>query len=361
MGLTLSAATLATLAAAGTCLAQADQPVTLRIGDKAPALQVSHWLKGKPVEQFEPGKVYVVECWATWCAPCRGSIPHLSELQDRLADYNVTLIGVSNEPLQDVVAFLPKPHPEVEGKLWNEMIRYTLATDPDKSVFDEYMTASGTAGIPAAFVVGKDGRIEWIGRPHYPKGEIDRVLDSLVSDSWGRDQFKTIFDLRHELESARKDDAERAVSLADRLIELDPAGTTGYKDRKFRLLLAKLERPGDAYPIGRELVEAFWDESSWLNGLAWFIATDEGVKTRDLDLALKAATRASDLTRNRDAGTLDTVARVYYEQGRLDKAISWQEKAVNNAAEGKGGDEIRQTLEQYRKEKDEKGGMGQRS
>src|SRR5881227_3791659 len=71
--------------------ARADGP--LSVGDPAPKLQVKEFVKGDPVKDLEKGKVYVVEFWATWCGPCRVSIPHLTELGKKHKD--VTIIGVS--------------------------------------------------------------------------------------------------------------------------------------------------------------------------------------------------------------------------------------------------------------------------
>src|SRR5947207_6844570 len=73
-----------------TAAARADE---LSVGDPAPKLEVKEFVKGDPVKSLEKGKVYVVEFWATWCGPCRATIPHLTELQKKHKD--VTFIGVS--------------------------------------------------------------------------------------------------------------------------------------------------------------------------------------------------------------------------------------------------------------------------
>jgi len=45
------------------------------------------------VKGFDKDKTYVVEFWATWCGPCKATIPHLTKLQKEHPD--VTFIGVS--------------------------------------------------------------------------------------------------------------------------------------------------------------------------------------------------------------------------------------------------------------------------
>ncbi|TAM98753.1 MAG: hypothetical protein EPN39_08380 [Chitinophagaceae bacterium] len=45
--------------------AQTQQVDTFNIGDTAPAIKVSRWVKGAPVQRFEKGKVYVLDFWAT--------------------------------------------------------------------------------------------------------------------------------------------------------------------------------------------------------------------------------------------------------------------------------------------------------
>ena len=69
----------------------------LKPGDPAPPLTVSTWLHGAEVKKFEPGQVYVVEFWATWCGPCRQIMPHMGDLQDEYRDKGVTFIGFASE------------------------------------------------------------------------------------------------------------------------------------------------------------------------------------------------------------------------------------------------------------------------
>src|SRR5438270_4074430 len=65
----------------------------LKVGDPAPKLQVAKWVQGDPVKAFQKGKAYIVEFWATWCGPCRVSIPHLNEIHNKFKDKGLIVIG----------------------------------------------------------------------------------------------------------------------------------------------------------------------------------------------------------------------------------------------------------------------------
>lgn len=138
--------------------------VTLKVGDDAPAIKVHTWVKGKEVKSFQKGKVYVVEFWATWCGPCRESIPHLTELAKKNPD--ITIIGVaaserketsgSDQRLTKLKQFVKQ-----EG----EKIGYAIAFDNDRKMGTPWMRASGSSSIPTAFVVDGESKISWIGHP----------------------------------------------------------------------------------------------------------------------------------------------------------------------------------------------------
>ena len=125
-------------AVAAISLRPAEAEPSLTIGSKAPSLDIEHWVQDgngafKHVSDFEKGKVYVVEFWATWCGPCIMSMPHLAELQTKFRDKDVQIISVSDESLDEVEALLKQQNQQV-GKSFAEITSaYTLTTDPDGS------------------------------------------------------------------------------------------------------------------------------------------------------------------------------------------------------------------------------------
>ena len=117
--------------------------------------------------------------------------------------------------------------------------------------------------------------------------------------------------------------------------------------RKFNILLRTTNDAEAAYTVGREFVRDNWDDADALNAIAWFVVDEPGIRTRDLAFAMEAARRANELTEGKSPYILDTVARVYWEQGDVGTAIAWQYKAVQRAV-GTGWERsIRRTLQRY--------------
>ena len=106
------------------------------------------------------GKPVVVEFWATWCPPCRTSIPHLNELYTKYKEQGLVIIGVSDEKKSVVAKFL-KTTP----------MEYFPAIDNGGKLSDSF----GVSGIPHALLVDKSGKIVWEGHP-------TRLTDKQISE-----------------------------------------------------------------------------------------------------------------------------------------------------------------------------------
>jgi thiol-disulfide isomerase/thioredoxin len=322
------------------------QEELLQIGSVAPPLNIPEWVMGKEVDSFEAGKTYVVEFWATWCPPCRTSMPHLSKLQEEYGDA-VTFIGVSDEDRATVDAFFAKE--QDDENTWAEIISYSIAIDPNRGTHKDYMQAAKQQGIPTAFVVGPEGFIEWIGHPM----EMDDPLAQMASGAWDREAARAkqiaaaeaqrrLQGAMRELQQAQSDgDYDKAIGIIDELMAELPQAGPRLGMAKISMLLGA-ERTEEANTMLGELAEENWENSGFLNGLAWSMATEmKGVELAD---AMKYAERANELANDQDGSILDTVARVAYEIGDLAKAVEWQKKAV--AADPS----MQETLDRYEAE-----------
>lgn len=156
----------------------AESSASLTVGSIAPRISVDRWLKGAPVYNYERGRVYVVEFWATWCTPCVASIPHLTELQKKYP--NITIIGVtaSEQPTRSNLDDRLSKAESFVAKQGTRM-DYTVAYDGNGFMWSNWMIPAQRGGIPSTFIVGPEGRIEWIGHPQMD--EFDRALDSVVN------------------------------------------------------------------------------------------------------------------------------------------------------------------------------------
>lgn len=322
---------------------------TLGIGDPAPAITVGKWVKGQPVAAFEKGRVYVVEFWATWCGPCKTSIPHITELQKKYAD-QVTVIGVSvwENDWSAVEPFVEK---------MGDKMAYRVAMDDvaegekDGKMSQSWMRAAQRGGIPSSFVVDKTGTVAWVGHPM----QMDEPLAKIVAGTWDLAAAKEVQQRELRLQKALSGkDPAAALAAIEETIAADPKSEKRYGMTKFDILMKEDAEKAGAY--GRKLVEGVYaDEPNALNMLAWRIV-DPGAKTTgkpDLDLALQAAKRANDLAESKDAGMLDTLARVHFVRGSVDEAIAVQTRAVELAKGQKIEEELAERLAEYRKAKGE--------
>jgi thiol-disulfide isomerase/thioredoxin len=338
----------------------------LTIGSNAPKLDVKEFVKGEPVKSFEKGKTYVVEFWATWCGPCRTSIPHLTKLQKQHKDLTIIGVAVLEQDQIAVTDFVEE---------MGDKMDYRVAIDkvPEGGEGDEgamvktWMEPAEQPGIPFAVIVNGDGKVAWIGHP----GEMDDTLEKVLTGKWDIAaealKLKEIIAQRKKLEAKFKQlqtllgKFESEGDPSELLKELDiaakeiPDRADQFSMIKFHVLSNSKENVEQALTLGNKLLESeLGEDSEILNNLAWMLVAPDREKKADaklLKFALKAALKADNLEKREDASIADTLAKAYFDNGQLEKAIETQERVVE-LAEGtqlESDPGVKKRLRQYKR------------
>lgn len=116
-------------------------------GHLAPTFVVEKWI-AEPSDIT--GKFLLIDFWATWCGPCRASIPELNAFHAKYKD-RLVVIGVSDETERDV------------RKMTKPKIDYAVAIDTQQRM----MRPLEIRGIPHCILVDPNGIVRYEGMPQY--------------------------------------------------------------------------------------------------------------------------------------------------------------------------------------------------
>lgn len=124
----------------------------------------------------------------------------------------------------------------------------------------------------------------------------------------------------------KKGDEKKAIEDFNRVIILDPRSSSAYVYRG----LCKVK--GGDYQGGlndyRKGLELNSKDPSIHNNMAWLFATAKDEKFQDKLKALEHAAKAAELSSERNAEVLDTLARVYFINGKINEAVETEKKAL---------------------------------
>ena len=140
-------------------------PAPLTIGSPSPKLASMKYVRGDTVTELSAGTIYVVEFSGTECVPCIKFIPQMNELQNKHT--SVVFISIFNEKEAAVRGFLAAKGKEMAIR---------VAVDPAREMWRGWAELACLDGIPQIFIVGKDGKIAWIGHPEQLAEPLARIV-----------------------------------------------------------------------------------------------------------------------------------------------------------------------------------------
>ncbi len=110
-------------------------------------------------EQLQPrlytksDSIYIINFWATWCAPCVAELPHFFEIEKKYKNQKVKLLLVSLDFKSQIKTKL-KPF-LVDRKITTEVV---AITDPNSNEWIDKVSSKWTGSIPATLIFNKDKR-----------------------------------------------------------------------------------------------------------------------------------------------------------------------------------------------------------
>lgn len=339
----LTAVVSAVLAAAQGGLAQ-----ELTLGSKAPELKLKEFIKGEPVKGFQKGKVYVVEFWATWCGPCRQTIPHLTKLQKQYKDVSFIGVAILEEDQAKVAEFVEEMGDKMDYRVALDLVPEDADGD-EGAMVKGWMEPAEQSGIPASFIVNGEGLIAWLGHP----GEIDEPLEKIVAGKWNvAEEAKKLKELKAQekklaalfqklqkqfVEFQKEGDSAPLIKELDAAAKEFPDRAQQFTMIKFQILSSPKGDADQALKLGNEILEMeeLADDADTLNNIAWMLVSpdrDSAADPKLLKFALKVALKADNLKKNQDASIADTLAKAYFDNGDLEKAVSTQERVIELSA-----------------------------
>jgi thiol-disulfide isomerase/thioredoxin len=341
----------------------------LDIGDAPPPLQPMAWVQGEPVDVTGPGRVRVLLFFASWCGASRQALDELAALAAASAEaFDVVAVNVREAERGD-------PRVEALQAFFAERDRlrtFSVAMDDpvNTPLFKTWMRAAGTYPTPTAFILGRDGRIAYMGFPIDPEAAYlfeDALRDALAgtSDLAGarrlqaavREQVKSYLEDRERMrpidEARESGDASRVLAAIESVLAQHP-------DYAARLVHARLEAlleldEGDALALARRMLESPGfpldspeDRAAWIGSVGRTIAEVEGLSPAAYAEAEAMLLNALAAGAEDYRGLLDqlALAALYRRQQRYAEAVPWQLRAVEQArALREVPDDMRESLE----------------
>ncbi|HBM17404.1 MAG TPA: hypothetical protein DD381_13840 [Lentisphaeria bacterium] len=339
----------------------------IEVGQKAPGLFVSQWIKNGPVELYAKKGVknvlkadyYVVFFFATWANISQDTISFVDGMTGVFRDTDVRFIGISSENAQRVKTFFNR-YPNT---------KIYVGVDDHNKTSNEYLGGEDT--IPRFFIFDKNKKLIWKGEPL----EVNRVLVNILGGTYEAEKQFEIEKLHADIRTrAQTLDKEGQLKVVEEIYKIDPTDRVALdykideliKDNKIdecisliresrrfaasnnyiQFYLYNLElditmgimnEKGKKYieEMSKNYYQTFQNSATALSTMAYRLIQVVPFQITDLREALRMCDRSVELQKEIDQKSSDmgnylqTNARCEYLVGRMDCAIKLQKEAID--------------------------------
>ena len=139
----------------------------LKVGDEFPDL-TKFQLEGKPPENLR-GKAVIVDFWASWCGPCKTSVPALEQLYQKYGKDGLIVVAVNLDDKRAAMEEFLKKNP----------VSFPVVRDANKQL----VVRANIASMPASFVLDGDGKVYAVHngfRGEETKKQYEQEIESLL-------------------------------------------------------------------------------------------------------------------------------------------------------------------------------------
>lgn len=208
-----------------------DEKKKLEEGDAAPALVPKEMVQGSAPTLDAPGTCTLVEFWSVAIPDSDRAVPRINRLHRELGPQGLQVVAVSGEKKDDVAEWVRK----------RPSLAYPVAADDGGDTLSNWVKAA-ERGMPCVFLVGRGGRILWIGNP------LDEQFEPTVRQALGgRFDPARRRELEPKLKAARSQadigNWGEAYKHYDEAIEVDPGLAVDVTLERFRCTLRMQKDP----------------------------------------------------------------------------------------------------------------------
>ncbi len=156
-----------------TAKATAPNPPTVKVMEGLPPIY-ENFEDIEFIFQQKNDTTYVINFWATWCAPCVKELPYFEEITQKYADKKIKVILVSQDFSKQLETKL-KPF-LAKNKLYSEVL---VLIDPDANSWIDKVNPAWSGAIPAT-VVYKGDKNEFYEKSFESLAELEEIIQPFL-------------------------------------------------------------------------------------------------------------------------------------------------------------------------------------